>query len=298
MKNKKKVVSAFLAALALSLGGVGLGAISANAEYGDNGGEVLSQCADTNGDRICDTCGKLVAQSYDKTFDFTSASDMSEVDMFSAGIDPAMASEDWTTHAKAMDEMFTLDNGLKVNTALYGPDGVSENNVYVRYNKQNYKYFKAELKYSYAGDRNGWAGFIMGCTDPTAKVRWPNNPTGIEFFVQTNGKGTYSSHAINGGSFTESDVIAGWDATGEHTLTIIATKAGVSFYVDGMYSITISAELMAEKGYELTSATIGFMFTNATYTAKSFSVSMLEENGNEHTNCVDSNTDHKCDICG
>ena len=64
---------------------------------------------------------KAETQGFVESFDFTKATDFSALDAFSVGIDPATNSEplgytsdSWVTYAKELDEMFTLDNGLKI----------------------------------------------------------------------------------------------------------------------------------------------------------------------------------------
>ncbi len=265
-------------------------------------GDTLSDCADNNNDKGCDICGNLVAQTYERVFDFTTMTSMDEVSMFSAGIDPqadggSYTDASWVTYARGMDELFTLENGLKVNTSVYSGNDASENNIYVRYNVKNLQYFQAELKYTYDSmDRNGWAGFILGVTNFERKVRWPDNPNGIELFVQREGKGTYSSNKINGGGWSEGIIPAGWEMLGEHTLTIVAIESGITLYADGVKVIAISAAEMADKDYQLALASFGFLFNNAQFTAKSFSFSPLSANGEfvAHS-CVDSDFDHVCD---
>ena len=249
----------------------------------------LSDCKDDDKNNSCDICGGFV-DSYMVSYDFTTATDFNAVDMFSAGIDPhgestelGYTQESWVTYAREMNQLFTLDGGLKVNASAYLNNDVSENNIYVRYNKQQYKYFKAEFTYSYDNaDRKGWAGFILGYTNYARKARWGDSPYGIELFTQTNGLGTYSSGKLNNSGYTEGTMPAGWVSVGEHTLSVIVVKAGISFYVDGTLAITISEQDMAAKGYEITTASIGFMFTNANFTAKSFKVSPLNAIGEEY----------------
>ena len=230
----------------------------------------------------------LEPQTYLENYDFTSATDFNAVNMFSVGIDPAAnndvyTSDSWVTYAKEMNEVFTLDNGLKVNTSVYSGNDVSENNIYVRYNKKDLQYFKAELTYVYdAESGNGWAGFILGYTNYARKARWNDSPNGIEMFVQRQGLGTYSSAKLNNSSYSEGTAPAGWVMGGEHTLTIIVVEDGITFYADGMEVMNISKETMQAKGYTIDTASIGFMFTNAGFTAKSFKVSPLNEKGEEY----------------
>ena len=230
----------------------------------------------------------LEPQTYLENYDFTSATDFNAVNMFSVGIDPAVnndvyTSDGWVTYAKEMNEVFTLDNGLKVNTSVYSGNDVSENNIYVRYNKKDLQYFKAELTYNYNADSgNGWAGFILGYTNYARKARWNDSPNGMELFVQNNGKGTYSSAKLNASGYTEGTSPANWVINGEHTLTIIVVEDSITLYADGMEVISINKETMQAKGYEIDTASIGFMFTNAEFTAKSFKVSPLNEKGEEY----------------
>ncbi len=251
-------------------------------------GTELSQCGDANGDQGCDVCGNLVAQTYTEEYDFTSVSNIADITKFSAGIDPATNNETytdqgWVTYAKALNELFTLDNGLKVNTNAYSGNDVSENNIYVRYNAKQLQYFKAELTYSYDNaDRNGWAGFILGYTNYDRKARWGDSPNGLELFVQKEGKGTYSSAKLNNSNYTEGNTPAGWEAVGTHTLTVVAIESGITLYADGVKVISISAAEMAAKGYEMKFANIGFMLTNAQFTAKSFKLSPLDAQGNDY----------------
>lgn len=227
---------------------------------------------------------------YVQSFDFTKATDFSDLGMFSAGIDPATNSEalgytsdSWVTYERGLDELFSLDNGLKVNTDKYSGDDVSENNLYVRYNAKQLQYFTAELVYSYDDTaRNGWAGFMFGYTNFARKARWGDSPAGVEMFVQREGKGTYSSAKLNDSSYTEGIVPEGWTAVGEHTLRITATAGGVTLNADGTDVISFDSAFMAEKGYALASANIGFYLTNAAFTVKSFAYSPLNAAGDTY----------------
>ena len=250
-------------------------------------GDKLSNCKDDDGNKSCDICGKFV-QTYLENYDFTSATDFNAVNMFSVGIDPAANNDvytdsSWVTYAKEMNEVFTLENGLKVNTSVYSGNDVSENNIYVRYNKKDLQYFTAELTYVYNADSgNGWAGFILGYTNYARKARWNDSPNGMELFAQNNGLGTYSSAKLNASGYSEGVIPAGWTANGEHVLTVVAIESGITLYVDGVESISISKQTMQAAGYEMNFASIGFMFTNAEFTAKSFKVSPLDAAGNEY----------------
>lgn len=233
---------------------------------------------------------KAETQGFVESFDFTKATDFSALDAFSVGIDPATNSEplgytsdSWVTYAKELDEMFTLDNGLKIKGELYSGNDVSENNVYVRYNVKKLQYFTAELVYSYDDEtRDGWAGFMFGYTNFSRKARWGDSPAGVEMFVQKSGKGTYSSSKLNNTEYTEGAVPENWTEKGEHTLRITAIGSGVTLTADGIDVITIDAALMRQKNYELASAHMGFYFTNAVFTAKKFSVSPLNEAGDPY----------------
>ena len=227
---------------------------------------------------------------YVESFDFTTVQDFSDLTMFSAGIDPATnsdalgyTSDAWVTYAKELDDLFTLENGLKVDTSVYSGNDVSENNIYVRYNAKSFRYFTAELVYSYDDDtRNGWAGFMFGYTNFTRKARWGDSPAGVEMFVQKDGQGTYSSARLNNSNYTEGVTPENWTAVGEHTLTITATGSGVILTADGTEVISVTAAEMEEAGYELTSASMGFYLTNAAFTAKKFSVSPLNAAGDPY----------------
>ena len=246
--------------------------------------DLHTACVDTDNDTCCDICGKLIEQTYLKSFDFTSASDFNAVDMFSVGIDPqgnsdalGYTGDSGVTYARDLDDIFTLtEKGLQIKTSAYVGDDVSENNIYVRYNEKELQYFKAELKYSYDdASRNGWAGFILGYTNYERKARWGDSPNGLELFVQREGKGTYSSAKLNNAGYTEGDTPANWKAVGEHTLTVIAVKSNITLYADGVKVISISEEEMQAKGFERSFASIGFVLSNAQFTAKSFKVTDL-----------------------
>ena len=139
---------------------------------------------------------KANTSTYENVYDFTTATDFSGLDMFSVGIDPkdnndVYTSDSWVTYAKNINEVFTLDGGLKVNTNVYSGDDVSENRIYVRYNVEKYTYFKAELVYSYDNDSlNGWAGLVFGYTNYERQARWGDSPSGMEVFMQRDGKST------------------------------------------------------------------------------------------------------------
>mgnify|MGYP002512447449 CR=1 FL=1 len=72
--------------------------------------------------------------------------------MLSVGIDPSdnnaelgYTSDSWVTYSRNMSDLFTLDNGLKVNTSKYSGDNVTSNKIYVRYNVETMKYFDTYL---------------------------------------------------------------------------------------------------------------------------------------------------------
>lgn len=226
---------------------------------------------------------------YGTVYDFTSVTDVATVTDFSAGIDPATnsvdlgyTSDNWVTYQKGLSELYTADGGLKVKTDMYSGDDVSENNIYTRLNTKKLTCFKAELVYSYnSTDRNGWAGFFFGYTNFDRKARWGDNPAGVEIFVQKEGKGTYSSAKLNDASYTEGSVPSTWNVTGQHTIGIDVNKQGVKLYADGTLVIEIAKELMEAKSYAISEGNIGFFFTNGDFTAKKFSYTITDENGNE-----------------
>ncbi len=236
---------------------------------------------------IAATPVKAEESAFVENFDFTETADFSALGAFSAGIDPATNSEElgytsegWVTYAKKLDELFSLDNGLKINGEKYSGNDVSENNIYVRYNVKKLQYFTAELVYSYDDEsRRGWAGFMFGYTNFSRKARWGDSPNGVEMFVQNSGKGTYSSSKLNNAEYTEGKTPENWTERGEHTLRITAVGSGVTLTADGTEVISIGADLMKEKNYALTSANMGFYFTNAGFTAKAFRVSPLNAAG-------------------
>ena len=231
-----------------------------------------------------------VEETYLENHDFTAATIFDDLSMFSVGIDPkdnsetlGYTSDSWVTYAKEMSDLFTLENGLKVNTSAYSGDDASENRIYVRYNAKTMQYFKAELTYSYDDTaRFGWAGFILGYTNYERRAHWGDSPYGAEFFVQNEGNGTYSASKLNESGYTEGTAPDSWTKDGEHTLKIVAIKSGITLYADGTQVVSISEADMLAKGYELTPASIGFMFTNAQFTAKSFNVSPLNAEGGEY----------------
>ncbi len=281
---------ATLDAASYSLGNGYVGFMFTNAQFTAKTFKVTNLASGGDSSETPDSDVTLESQTYVENYDFTTATDFDAVSMFSAGIDPATnstelgyTSDGWVTYEKAMNEMFTLDNGLKVNASLYSGSDVSENNIYVRYNKKQLQYFKAELTYTYDDtERDGWAGFIFGYNNPMRKARWGDSPYGVELFVQRAGKGTYSSSKLNNSNYTEGNIPNGWTANAQHTLTVIAKESGVVLYADGVEVISISQAKMQETGYVLNPGNIGFMFTNAQFTAKSFKLSPLNAAGEEY----------------
>ncbi len=226
--------------------------------------------------------------TYQNVYDFTQVTDVSAVTDFSVGIDP-QANNDfytldpWVTYGRPMNEVFTADGGLKINQSVYSGNDVSENNLYIRLNTKKLQYFKAELVYTYnSTSRNGWAGFIFGYSNYARKARWGDSPYGVELFMQADGKGTYSSAKLNKSDYNEGDKLIKWETVAEHKLTVVATAAGVTLYADGYEAVSISKELMAEKGYVMSAESIGFYFTNGDFTAKKFSYSSLGANGEDY----------------
>ena len=267
MKQKQKVTLSLAAALVLTLSGAIATNVSASAEENAASG-----------------------QTYLQNYDFTTATSFDDVSRFSAGIDPSANSDNlgytsdpWVTYEKSMSDLFKLESGLKVDTSKYSGDDVSENRIYVRYNEKQLQYFKAELTYTYDSDsRNGWAGLILGYTNYARQARWGDNPYGLELFVQREGKGTYASAKLSNSDYVEG-VSASWTpVVGEHTLSVVAVESGITMYADGTEVVSISKATMSEKGYELSVGNIGFMFTNGQFTAKSFSVSPLNAEGEEY----------------
>jgi hypothetical protein len=223
-------------------------------------------------------------KTFENTFDFTKATSFDDLDMFSVGVDPhandgskGYTSDSWVTYAKNLSDVFTLENGLKINKDIYVGSEVSENRIYVRYNAETMKYFEAELKYSYDDSENGWAGLFLGYTNYERQARWGDSPCGAEFFTQKEGKGTYSSSKLNNSGYTEGNTPAEWTINAEHVLRILADETGIKFYIDDTLTNSLSTEEMSSKGFVLTEGSIGFMFTNAQFSVKSFSFTNLEK---------------------
>lgn len=221
--------------------------------------------------------GAIAAEAVE--VDFTKAASIAELSAFKVGFDPKdnndkYTGDSWVTYETALDEAFTLSaDGLSVNTAIYSGDDVSENNLYVRYNAQKFKYFTAELVYSFNTDaRNGWAGFMMNYTNFARKARWGDSPNGLEIFVQKEGKGTYSSSKLNNSGYTEGSIPENYTVTGTHTLKLVVNEEAITLYQDGTSVISISAAEMENKGFTVEEANIGFFFNNGDFTAKSFKV--------------------------
>lgn len=234
------------------------------------------------------TTASAAEPEYDKVYDFTSITDVSEVVDFSVGIDPytnntelGYTSDGWVTYQRDMTDIFSVDNGLRVKTGVYSGDDVSENNLYVRVNNKKAAYFKAELVYTYnSEERNGWAGFMFGYSNYDRKARWGDSASGVEIFTQKGGKGTFSSAKLNESNYTEGPSLENWTTVAEHTLTLSVNTAGVTLVADGQDAVSISKELMAEKNYTLANESFGFYLTNGDFTVKSFSYTLTDENGN------------------
>lgn len=228
---------------------------------------------------------------YTENYDFTTMT-ADRLTMFSVGVDPATndadkgyTGESWITYEKALADVFTVDkNGMKVNMNIYSGDDVSENRIYVRYNKNKYQYFKAELVYNYNNAAiNGWAGFMFGYTNFARQARWGDNANGVEAFVQQGGRGTVASAALQKDGFIEQNTPSDWSIEGEHTIKIVAVEAGITLYADGQKVLSFEKAYLENKGYEFIWANMGFFFTNADFTAKSFSFSPLSKDGGEYT---------------
>ncbi len=188
------------------------------------------------------------------------------------------------TYDRELSELFTLNNGLQIDTAKYCGDAVDNNRIYVRVNNKKMTYFNAQLVYTCDDSaRNGWAGLFLGWENYARQVRWGDNPGGVEVFAQKdNGKGTAAANFING--FMENVGPTDWTATGvEHTLNLIVTGNGICLYVDGQKCLTIPQATLEASNFSLKNASIGFFFTNAQFTAKSFSYSPLNAAGEEYT---------------
>ncbi len=230
---------------------------------------------------------------YAYTYDFTKTTSFDELADFKGGIDvydrdeetlPEVDKEQypgaqWETYAREMSTLFTLDGGLKVNTDLFLNEDASENKIYVSLASKKLQYYKAELVYNYEDDVNGWAGLFLGQQNSSRQVRWPDNPGGAEFFVQIEGKPTYSSHGLNGGEYTEDDPVGSWTMKGDHTLSIEVTPEGIVFNIDGELGTNVTKSQMEGSNFELIRANMGFFFTNALFTVKSFSYSPLNAAG-------------------
>jgi len=233
------------------------------------------------------TTAKAQDAGYKNVYDFTAVTDVASVTDFSVGIDPkdnntdlGYTSEGWVTYKRAMSDIFKADNGLRVKTEKYSGDDVSENNLYVRLNVKKAAYFKAELVYTYnTEERNGWAGFMFGYSNYERKARWGDSQYGVEMFVQKEGKGTYSSAKLNNSGYAEGIVPEGWEVVGEHVLSIAVTENGITLTADGTDVVSITKEKMRETGYKIANESFGFYFSNGDFTAKKFSYSLTDENG-------------------
>ncbi len=228
-------------------------------------------------------------ETYAHVYDFTSMTSFEQLSDFKAGIDPYESAapdaetneseydgENYQTYAKDLNKLFTLNGGLKVNTDMYLNENASENRIYVRLDAQKLKYYKAELVYNSVDSTDGWAGLFLGMQNTERQVRWPDNPNGFEIFMQKGGKPTYASAKLVEG-FKECNVPAGWEPNGDHTLRIKVNQEGIFLNVDGVDAVTVTAAEMAEKNFQLVKEYVGFMFTNAQFTAKKFSYTSIEE---------------------
>lgn len=233
------------------------------------------------------TTAKASETEYKTVYDFTSVTDVSKVTDFSVGIDPqdnnsdlGYTSEGWVTYQREMSDIFKADDGLRVKTEKYSGNDVSGNNLYVRLNVKKAAYFKAELVYTYnTEDRNGWAGFMFGYSNYDRKARWGDSAYGVEMFVQKGGKGTYSSAKLNNSSYTEGVIPENWQIVGEHVLSIAVNENELTLTADGTQVVSVSKEKMAEMEYVVSNESFGFMFSNGDFTAKKFSYSLTDENG-------------------
>ncbi len=226
--------------------------------------------------------------------DFTTAGSLSAIDGLAVGFDPAAnnetyTQEEWVTYSKTLGDLFTLDGGLKVNTSAYSGDAVDGNRIYVRADGAEYRYFTAELVYTYnSEDRNGWAGFMFGYTNYERQARWGDSPYGVEMFVQKEGKGTYASAKLNDSGFTETNAYEGYTILGEHKLVLTVSETGATMTVDGKKSSEITKDFMTSKQYEIPTASVGFFLTNGDFTVKSFSVT---DNGGQSGDVYDPEKD-------
>ena len=194
------------------------------------------------------TTAKAQDAGYKTVYDFTAVTDVASVTDFSVGIDPkdnntdlGYTSDGWVTYPRAMTDIFKADNGLRVKTEKYSGDDVSENNLYVRLHEKKAAYFKAARR--------------------------------------KEGKGTYSSAKLNNSGYTEGIVPEGWEVVGEHVLSIAVTENGITLTADGTDVVSVSKEKMRETGYQIANESFGFYFSNGDFTAKKFSYSLTDENG-------------------
>lgn len=230
---------------------------------------------------------------YAYTYDFTTMTSFDQLSDFKGGIDvydrddeilPEVDKEtypgkQWETYAREMSALFTLDGGLKVNTDNFLNEDASENKVYVRLDGKKMQYYKAELVYNYVDDVNGWAGLFFGYDNTARQPRWPDNPGGAEFFVQIEGKPTYSSYAMGVGEYAEDDPVSNWQMKGDHTLGLKVSPDEISLTVDGEEGISVSKSQMDANNFRLLCSNMGFFFTNAEFTVKQFSYSPLNAEG-------------------
>ncbi len=230
---------------------------------------------------------------YATVYDFTTMTSFDELTDFKAGIDVYDRDEEtllevdkdkypgsqWETYPREMSSLFTLDNGLKVNTDNFLNEGANENKVYVRLDNKKLKYYKAELEYNYVDTVNGWAGLFFGWENFSRQVRYPDNMHGAEFFVQIEGYPTYSSYGMGVGEYYVDDSVSVWQKNGDHKMSLTVTPDEIVMEIDGEYATGVSKAEMDAAQFELISANMGFFFTNAEFTVKKFSYSPLNAQG-------------------
>lgn len=119
----------------------------------------------------------------------------------------------------------------------------------------------------------------LGYSNYERKARWGDSQYGVEMFVQKEGKGTYSSAKLNNSGYAEGIVPEGWEVVGEHVLSIAVTENGITLTADGTDVVSITKEKMQETGYKIANESFGFYFSNGDFTAKKFSYSLTDENG-------------------
>ncbi|MBP5308828.1 MAG: Ig-like domain-containing protein [Clostridia bacterium] len=263
-----------------------------NAEFNLTSYAVEYDTADVEGE-VIEPVSEVPAYDYRNSIDFTVVTDFEEVSQLSAGIDPCSNSEElgytqesWVTYPRELNQLFTLDNGLKTNTAAYSGYDVSENEIFVRVNNKKFTYYAAELVYT-LNEGNGWAGFGVNYTNFTRKIRWGDSPDGIQIFVQNNGVGTYSGAKINNSSYTENKPApSDWNVSGQHKLTLTVTESGITLYADGKTAIGITKEQLDTAGVNFVASNPTFFLTNAAFTVDSFKYTPLEANGDPASDAV------------